>query len=379
MTFRIYIQCEDCNEQYMVRYGLGNKFPQEASFQCQNCTKQITVGYFEYGSDLTCKGARSIDEAQLKKDKEPTVQNLHPELPIDKSSASDPTHFQVLYDIDKILKNSNEHEFRLAQAQLVEFENSWKELEPSFRILVNVSEEKLKDVFNKEPKEFYSEFYEWAMLFLSGKWGEKSQNFIDYAQLHLSAHLIEYVKQNKTNLLHKIFDICTTYMNGYSDFQRTILLQKLDSKHNNDVNTNVNWNNISKVYGDLYELVGDLFLIPTMLNNLEQGRNFDGFNSVGFTLDKYLASDKANRAVNFETNSESSFLKNYFFAWLRNGTHHKNCKLVNGGEEIELGTGKGGKNIKNIPLVEYLESCNNLFASGLTISLVIIKILKENT
>jgi hypothetical protein len=378
MTFRFYIQCDDCDQQYLVRYGLGNKFPQEASFQCKKCTKQITVGYSEYGSDLSCLGAHEIDKEEVNSETELIVQNLHPELPINKNSASDLTHFQVLLDMDRIFKNTNQEEFRQAQKQLAEFEDKWQKFEPSFRLLANVSEQQLQQVFKKDANEVYSEFTEWSQLLLSGKWGQNFQLFIEYAKRGLTPDLIVLIKSQKPRYLHMIYDLCSTYMKGYADFQRTILLQKLDGEIDNTSNINVNWNNISKVYGDLYELVGDLFVLPTMLNNIDQGRAFDKFKTESFTLQNYLTTDKGNRAINFEANTRSSFLKEHYFAWLRNGTHHKNCKLINSGEEIELGTGKGGKNLKKMSLVEYLILCNNLFAVGMTISVVIIDAIKEN-
>lgn len=124
----------------------------------------------------------------------------------------------------------------------------------------------------------------------------------------------------------------------------------------------------------MYEIIGDLFIIPTMVNNLKSGRGYDEFSSEGFNLRKYLEIDKANRGKNFEENENFKFLLQYYFAWLRNGTHHNNSTLDSENNEIELGTGKGGGTPKKVKLIEYVRYCNEIFTAGLIISLLIFKI-----
>ena len=95
MTLSFNIECEDCQKKYRIRYGLGNNFPQKASFQCYDCSKHIETGYEKKGGDRILKGAYATTE-ENPFDPEIQIINLHPEIPTRKGMENDPFHFQTL-------------------------------------------------------------------------------------------------------------------------------------------------------------------------------------------------------------------------------------------------------------------------------------------
>ena len=84
MTISFNIECEDCGKKYRIRYGLGNNYPQLASFQCYDCSKQIETGYNIFRGDRILNGAVIAKEEY--DNPEIQVINLHPEIPTKKGT-----------------------------------------------------------------------------------------------------------------------------------------------------------------------------------------------------------------------------------------------------------------------------------------------------
>lgn len=372
-VLRLIIECDDCEKQYRVRYGLGNYYPQKASFNCKECSKLIEVGYKKYGDEIVV-GAKLIKDEKLLIDNSLTVQNLHPEIPTNKEDENDPTLFQSLKLFTKLHKHKIDlFDFKDEQFILLKFFEYWPTIEKQLRVVSTKNETKLKEICNISYKEFAIAFDNWTSLLLNGTQLEnlvKVENEFDSIN---NFEIVDYVK-NEKQFIRKINTLCQTYMNCRDQLQATIFDLKFNLNSDNESIVNVNWEEINKVYGDLYEIVGDLFIFPTMINNVKEGRKFDEFGSKGFDLKKYCETDKANRGKNFENNGNLSFLLTSYHSWLRNGTHHNNSTLDTVNNEIELGVGKGGGTPKKIKLIEYVRNCNELFGVGLFIAKMIINI-----
>ena len=375
MTFSFFIECEDCGKQYRIRYGLGNNYPQSASFQCDNCSKNIGIGYKKFQGDILINGAKRI-EVDDSKYWDITVQNLHPEIPTHSDAKNNPYYFQTTNVFQNAFRNNlDKDQFEDEQRKWSTFNGKWIKIEKALRILSTKGETKLREVCDLNFKEFVNQFNDWLLIFISGEMESDYENICDeYNSLELT-EAKKYIKDDK-KIYEKIYELCNTYMKQSTQFQSTILYQKFGWEITDDMTVNVNWDEICTVYGDLYEIVGDLFVIPTIMNNIKEGRDFDKFQSDGFTLPKYLQIDKANRAKNFESNSNLSFLGNSYFSWLRNGTHHKNSFLNQETNEIDLGTSKGGTVQKKILLTEYVKRTNELFYVGLILSSIALNMKK---
>ncbi len=367
MTFSFFIECEDCGKEYRIRYGLGNNYPQSASFQCDNCSKNIEIGFEKFKGNTIINGAKRIEVDDSKYSKV-TVQNLHPEIPTHSDAKNNPYYFQTTNVFQNAFRNNLDKEkFKKEQQKLSTFNGKWIKIEKALRILSTKGEIKLREVSGLNFREFVNLFNEWLWIFISGKLEDDYDKICDeYNSVDLT-EAKQFIK-NDEKIYKRIYELCNTYMKESHQFQSTILYQKFGWEITNDMTANVNWDEICTVYGDLYEIVGDLFIIPTMINNLKNGRNYDEFQSDGFTLAKYIQIDKANRAKNFENNENMAFLTDSYFSWLRNGTHHKNSFFNTETNEIELGTSKGGTVQKKILLTEYVKRTNELFFVGLVLS-----------
>jgi len=360
-----------------MRYGLGNNYPQEVTFNCKNCFAPIQLGIKKFKEKMIVQGALLTDEIKLDKSKEIHVQNVHPEIPINKEFDSNPFFFQTTIELLRFAEKIDIKGFKKMQMDWAKFSEDWNSILSPLRILSLKSEEEMKRVSNLTLNDLEINFKKWSDLFLSGKWTKQFAAIFNDFDNNKSSEMIAYFKSDLKNWIDKILEICKSYMTCREQFDSTILYQKLEIPIEEKMIAKINWDKMKTVYGDLYELVGDLFIIPTMLNNIQSGRKFDEFMTANFTIDKYIATDKANRGENFKNNTSSSLFLNFYHSWLRNGTHHKNCVFVPDENMIELGVGKGGKNLKKVSIVEYIINCNELFAIGLCLSNIIFKILND--
>lgn len=372
MTFRFTIECNDCSTNYIIRYGLGNNYPQSATFECPKCLNKIKIGYEKPKSKPILEGFKLIDNNDENENLE--IINLHPEIPTDKNRINDPYLFQTL-ELFSNIKNRNTLEglinFKKLQLIWSNFNSEWEKLKPLLRIVANRGKKELYNLKDIEYEDFTIQFHNWLGILLSGKTDNnfhkinKEFNLIDNTKLKVFV-------TNQTSIFQKIYSLCNTYMIHSEYLQSTIFHQKYDWETNPDMVVNVHWEDIESVYGDLYEIVGDLLVIPTIINNLREGRKYDEFKMKGFTLNKYLHTDKANRGKNFEQNPNLQPLTKFYYSWLRNGTHHKNSFFNSELNEITLGVGKGGGSIKKISLIEYVKATNELFETGLILSSLIL-------
>src|SRR5690554_3378010 len=135
MTLSFNVECDDCGKKYRIRYGMGNNYPQLASFQCYDCSKPIETGFGKLGGERILKGAYATTENDPF---DPGIQiiNLHPEIPTRKGKENDPFHFQT-FDILNNLENETAAlvEFRQRQATWSNFHSKWSTLEKPLRIL----------------------------------------------------------------------------------------------------------------------------------------------------------------------------------------------------------------------------------------------------
>src|SRR5690606_25918578 len=108
-------------------------------------------------------------------------------------------------------------------------------------------------------------------------------------------------------------------------------------------------------------------------NNLIQRGDYTLFQTAGFTLPSYEASDKAGRCKNFSTNTKLNFLEQYYVAVIRNGTHHRTATINQKEQKILLKTGRSGATLTELSFVNYIAHCNELFAR----SLIVLKALHD--
>ncbi|MDV3541000.1 hypothetical protein CMU94_17945 [Elizabethkingia anophelis] len=373
-----FYECAVCNKGYRIRYGVGDQFPQKASFFCKDCGEQLVIGYDKERA-LIFENLNGISE-----DFTLEIINLHPEIIIESSKTGDGSYFATLELFKKKAGKGDEglSELRNSQYSILLHNSLWDKLSQNFRLLNEKRFTLIHEKYGTEEilisKNIASEIEKIGEQFIQGKWLDiynKVQLELNKAQSNSGyIHFVEYLK-GKTN---QIFEVAYSIMNEYAkartEMLNTIYAQQYDHEVEGFSST-AEWDKIEMIYGNLYEKYGDLLFIATGINNINERGNYTLFSSVGFDFQTYLLSDKANRCKNFINNSNLVQLNDFYDSNIRNGTHHKNVKVDKDKQEIILGVGKGGRREQRVSFVKYIAYCNEIYARALMLINIAFKII----
>lgn len=382
MVIGDFVKCTDCKHEYRIRYNVGNKFPQTGMFHCKTCGEKITYGFTKDREKVLNNIVVIGSDFNL------PVVNLHPELPIDPTLESDPTYFPSIGFLNQQMKKGlgGFLEMRKAQASMGAYIEHWDNIQQDFRYLKeerwHLLEERYGTDTEKTELQILMEVLKTSLYYLEGKrWKDlhkdvitevyKAKNHSNFDKL--KSFLIKY---KFDFLIHKMYSLMKKYRDVETELLPTLLNQKCDLPQEG-LSSSPDWDKISKIYGDIYEMYGDLLLIPTTLNNLLQRNDFQKFASDGFTIAKYEDTDKAGRSRNFEANHNLNALVFFYDAGIRNSTHHEAYTYEIEDQNIVMKTGKGGKIEKKIPLLEYIIHSNELYARSLILFNIFFKIILE--
>lgn len=378
MTIRGYYKCTSCPKKYMVRYGMGDQFPQKVSFFCKDCGEKLVVGY-DKERKLILENLEAIPE-----DKDAETMTLHAELPVDSSSVSDPYYFATLEFMMKQQRkgDDNYEEMRNAQKSVIAFNEGWDNIEKDLRFVKEKRFALLEDKYGKNHDNIRKKVVKGTLLisrhFIVGGW-DKIFNEA-YSELEKSRHQANfpafksYIEGNIENYVDDLYNVMNEYSKVRTEMLITLNAQKCQHEIKGNSST-VDWEKIEMIYGNFYEIYGDLLAIITGVNNLNSRGSYDQFNTVGFSFQNYLDSDKAGRCNNFLTNIKLNDLSAFYDASIRNGTHHKNSKIDKDNHEIILGVGKGGRTERRMGFIEYIASCNELYGRILVLLNLAFKVI----
>jgi len=365
MVIRKYCSCETCDKKYVIRYGVGDSYPQQASFFCKNCGEKLVFG-IDKERKFFNENLKIIEE-----NTDSEVINLHPEILISNEDSSDPYHFATLNFMreQQLRGDFSLEQLRQAQYSILAYNEEWLKISKDLRFVKEKRFNLVNGKYGKNDNVITKRVIKKALLisriFLSGPW----KNLYSKSILELEkaekvngfSEFKDYLESNVDKFIDSLYDVMSDFEKVKSEMLTTLIPQKC-GKPISGLTSTVEWDKIEKVYGDLYERYGGLVVVLTGINNLITRGKYDEFSTSGFTFTNYLQSDKANRCKNFETNANLSDFNLFFDASIRNGTHHKNSKIDKEKQEIILGTGKGGKTEKKLNFSEYIEHCNELFA-----------------
>jgi hypothetical protein len=376
------VKCANCNHEYRIRYNVGNKFPQKALFHCKTCGEKITYGFAKNHSKILINAVKIDDNYDL------LVINLHPELPIDPLSESDPRYFPSLDFMKHQLKKGGDGliEMRKAQLSMNAYIELWDQIQQDFRYLNEqrwvLLEKKYGSIHEKIESQILKKVIKISTNYFEGKrWNDlfkKVVEEVDKISLHPEYFKIKNFLNGYKNdfLIQKMYSIMKKYRDLESFLLPTLLSQKCDILIEG-FSSSPDWEKINKIYGDIYEVYGELLLIPTAINNFIQRGDFEKFATEGFTIEKFMDTDKAGRNRNFSTNENLKLLADYYDAGIRNSTHHEAYTYLIEDQIIVMKTGKGGKIEKKIALLDYIIHCNELYARCLILFNVFFKIVLE--
>jgi len=360
-------QCLTCGAKYRLRYNVGNKYPQSATFPCYECGEDLTLGVDESEENYITKNIKRIDDG-----KDLKVVNLHPELTIDPEFVNEQYYFPSIESLMKQKEHGYNGIFGFQQAQLscIQYQKFWDEIKKDFRYLKENRWNLLKTEYGEDKLEIEKEIIDKVIFtfdfFLVGVWKKMfpdiGNQIKEVIRQKAFAAMRSYLLTIKDDVFYnKMYSV----MSRYREIESILLPTLLDQKCGfvpKGISSSNDWEKIKHFYGQLYEIYGDMLQVPSAMNNQLKRGDFKIFASPDFTWGKYLDSDKAGRAANFMQNKKLESLGQYYVASIRNGTHHEATLFDKETQMITLFTGKGGRAIKQMSLIDYVVHCNELYA-----------------
>ena len=377
MINRIYAICKTCEEKFILRYNIGNQFPQRVNFFCDTCSSDLEIGYDEKRKSII-GGLIIID-----KEHDGIIKNLHPEIVIEEGRINDPQYFP---SIEFMTKEDDLFLFKEYQYSIDYYFKRWQILSLNFRLLKDKKYNQLQRRFNETDHEIIkrkilSDVVNCIDDFIVGKWEKIYENlFTEFEAIKSSTNYNEFktfLINEEEEMILVLFDTLLDYFEAREELLITLLAQKCN-KPTIGLSSNISWKKIEMIYGNFYEVYGNLLHIPTALNNLKERNDYKSFNSQGFTFSNYLTIDKAGKTANFLNNPNLKDLGDYYYPAYRNGTHHRSSKIDKDNQKIILITGKSSSTTTVVNFTEYIESCNEIYARILILLKLSMHIIYEN-
>jgi hypothetical protein len=233
MVIGKHARCEKCDHLYLIRYNLGNAFPQSASFKCKICGEFLKYGYDSKRKEIL--GNIKVVEGDYS---EGTIQNLHPELPIDPERASERFYSpspEFIMQVDAG-KKDNLIRFRTAQKSMVQFKSALDDLETDLRYLKEKRWSQLEKNYGKNQdkaqKEVLKDALKVGRLYLEGHWHQiyrDALSQLEDAKRHPNfLPLKQYLDGRKVELLiDKMYEAFNIYGKAFDEMLPALLSQKL--------------------------------------------------------------------------------------------------------------------------------------------------------
>ena len=162
------------------------------------------------------------------------------------------------------------------------------------------------------------------------------------------------------------------YMKTFSDYSQVFIHDGTGMNAQIDVfASSQNFEATKMMFGNAFENLASLYVLPTCLNNIINGRRFDTFATMD--LDKFLELDKTNRANPFKDSPLLHIVAEKMNVQIRNASHHGAMRFNPQSGYISYRPKKNGP-LKYIKYVDYITHCNALIqATAAYVCFVIAK------
>lgn len=166
----------------------------------------------------------------------------------------------------------------------------------------------------------------------------------------------------KINAYMEVFD---TFFSNYQEFKQMNLQARLEVEtFKNSKVSSINFKCTKMIYGEVFEVLGANINIVAFLNNIENLRKYDVFQSEKLTYQRYLTSDKAGKMKCFEENTSIfNIFGREYDSKLRNGNHHKWLKYNESSQIITYPISGSSSEKITLSYTEYLLKKNNIVMS----------------
>lgn len=383
MIVRHRITCDTCGHAHTLRIQVGHERYQEHTFQCCGCQEQIVIG-------MNCdqeNGSIEITERDNCKpgSREGSIINLSSEFPVRKEDLHRDLVFPVLEHVKAFIESAENKGLVFPTFSSPEDAHEWclnnktvNELWPTVKKGWSLTANGRHDLALKKFAEYRPEFDEpldlqyilfdfCREILAPAKYAlfeDAAQKFKHVAQTEaqrFQSFRNHYRKEMRKANLDRYFETFKEYFSCFTDFSQTLAHMQMDLPIPSDYEvTSSNFTKTKLFYGNAYETLTRNVTVLACINNIDNGRNYDTFQSMD--LKKYLTINKANRCNPFKDTPEFRRIGLCLESTIRNASHHGSMKLINSGRSIEYQSGGTGAR-RTMSYINYINQCNNVMMS----------------
>jgi hypothetical protein len=388
-VLRGYAQCETCEENYILRAGIGTEQFQPHTFDCKSCGIPISVivranpprAHFEPEENVLIQDSESENSI---------VVNLHPFFAFTEEQIHHPMAFpSLMYGAkimpylrlvpDQYFMGMPTQDFAL-QFDVPNASHLWNTVKKIFIL----QEEKRQDKHIRKSIEYYEkQRQKYFKLTKVSTSKEVAFNFFDsllyprFENIFTPANELiqeiktvnekgfkEFLQFYSTDLreqhLRQYISIFSDYFKIYNQLSQMVVHFRIGDEDVDDkIIGSKSFELVKLYYGQAYESLTGSFVILACLNNIFLGRSYDQFESM--TLNKYMKDVSKEKKANPFRNTHSFYtFTDGLDSTLRNGSHH--ASIWRKGEKVFYRSGGTGAQ-REIPYSRYLHLCNKLTIS----------------
>ena len=377
------IKCAICGFAYSVRVWIGHEEERFFSYKCQECQQPITLRLII--DQKAVEAQVELFENCIPNADDGLIFNLHPDYVIPSAHLHEATYFPV---------DQNMHIFDKCTAFILRAKKTYSKFVDyyqAFSFGVDLpSQYKLRkmqyDFYNINRLDLAKTHCREIKRLTNRAYHESKQinDLVDIAVALLepnklsrymavkrfynrrlekrgSQQVRNFVKLQFIELLPKYLSALDYFWRAYNELAKVCIYVRADvSLPTASISASVDFDLIKNLYGNAFEIIMDIAVVPAVFNNFYCGRKYDMFEHM--SLEKYLTIDKAGRMKCFETTNQLNHLMENVESKLRNSSHHENISIEfsSGREQIIYKSGRPLKE-NRIEYVQYLEKTTKLF------------------
>lgn len=392
MIIRTAFKCLTCDQNHVVRIGMGQDARQEHRFPCRNCGEDMVVALIvDYENVSTSPEA--VENAEVSEEAQGAlVVNVHANYVIEGADRYTDMVFPHMLQMQAHFEAAE----RFGSNRPVDFEKDIKERPRPFRrsdyadewqllkkawslhsrgrekLANKVMAEATKRFHFDEPLDHLPDWVWRFSMFLGATHYEVTlREMMNQVQPVLQDGafkvLLKRHAEGSADRAKRYFGVFRDYFSAWSEFSQVhFAVAKGIPVIDGHVATTSGFNSVRMFYGNAFEAFSSSVDLLAFMNNVLEGRDWNQFRNID--ADTYLSSDKPKRFDAFLERPGFGALPAERDAQLRNASHHG--ALVHDAEHgvLTYREGKGNMGeVVEISYAEYLSRCSAMFFQIVTL------------
>ncbi|HEX5328769.1 hypothetical protein [Sulfuricurvum sp.] len=413
MIKRFPLRCDTCHQGIILRIGMGMQKFQTISIQCPECHQKISFEIEvekENNRVINTSINKPINFTFTQEGEDFIAINLHTEMVYPKQYIHEKTLIPSVFITQSMLKHGISKGFlNIDKAKradgpfgmpgLFAFDGlggdsnlleDWQIIEKAYSLFnsgrSDLMNEELKKYSNVESMYrfttiLHSTIYDFLLRLITPNtllFNDIKKHFSKAKQKsnHFKAFKNYYKNELQTMHWKNYIDIFSEYFKNFSEFNRLLLNTKIELHPEDGIESIFcpsNFDDVKMFYGNAYEYITTHLTIFACVNNINQNRNYDTFQSM--TLKKYNELNKDSKLGPLQTDPIFQAFTLELNSTIRNASHHKWFYIDNNNPGFLLYRSGGTGAINSMSYIDYVYKSNLLIIKLAILAMIEIKFL----